>query len=311
MDHSEKNNAIVFAILITTKNRFDELKKTLTLSSNLLNRSDVECIICDDGSDDKEYAYINDNFPQVKLVRNEKSKGLIYSRNMLLSMTVAQYAISLDDDSNFLDSDPLKEIQTYFESNPKCAVQAFRIYWDKVKPFRISSDESSERVSGFVGCGHVWRMSAWSKIPDYPEWFVFYGEEDFAAYQLFKIKLEVHYNPSILIHHRVDVKSRKADKDYRQRLRRSLRAGWYLYFLFLPLSYVPRKIGYSLVAQIKNKVFKGDFKALIAVIQANYDLIINMSRIIKGKNRLTKKEYLKFCELSNTKIYWKPKRKEK
>jgi hypothetical protein len=44
----------------------------------------------------------------------------------------------------------------------------------------------SKVLQSFVGCGHVWRMDAWRTIENYPEWFYFYGEEDFASYLLFK-----------------------------------------------------------------------------------------------------------------------------
>jgi hypothetical protein len=38
-----------------------------------------------------------------------------------------------------------------------------------------------ENVKSFVGCGHAWRMKAWHEIPNYPEWFEFYGEENYAS----------------------------------------------------------------------------------------------------------------------------------
>jgi hypothetical protein len=64
-------------------------------------------------------------------------------------------------------------------------------------------------MKSFAGGAHAWRMSAWRQIPDYPSWFIFHGEEDFAAYEMFKKRLEIHYLPSVLVHHRVDLKARK------------------------------------------------------------------------------------------------------
>ena len=112
--------------------------------------------------------------------------------------------------------------------------------------------------------------------------------------------------PEILVHHRVNVAKRKDDKDYQIRKRRSLRAGWYLYFIFYPITVIPRKFGYTLWQQIKKYTFKGDIKATIAVFQALGDLVLNSYTIFKTSNRLTKVEYKEFINLPAAKIYWHP-----
>src|SRR5690606_33502883 len=131
------------------------------------------------------------------------------SRNELLNLTKAKYAITLDDDAHIVTQHSLEIIETFFEMHKKCAVIAFRIFWGKDAPDHVNHNLENTQVKGFVGCGHVWRMDAWRSIPNYPEWFVFYGEEEFASYQLFKNNWEVHYVPDVLVHHRVDIKNRK------------------------------------------------------------------------------------------------------
>ena len=293
-----------FAILITTKNRKTDLALTLTKISYLLENTWVSCVVFDDGSTDGTAHYVKENFPHIQLERNPVSKGYIFCRNKMLNETTADYAISLDDDAHFVTKNPLEFIRNHFEANANCSLLALRIFWGLDEPKTTDSTDKSQRVQGFVGCAHVWRMSAWRAIPNYPEWFVFYGEENFASFQLFKNKLEIHYLPEVLVHHRVDVKARRTNADYALRLRRSLRSGWYLFFLFYPLKSIPRKMGYSLWIQLKMKVFKGDFKALKAIVLALFDLVWNMFRIIKNNNRLTQEEYKTYYELPETKIYW-------
>ena len=295
-----------FSILISTKNRIQDLKFTLQSINHLIANQDVECIICDDGSSDGTYDFVKEKYPTIKLIQNQQSKGLIHSRNRLLNITTADYAISLDDDAHSITKNPLEIIKTHFKTNPKCGVIACRVFWGKELPKQTNSIEEVERVKGFVGCGHVWNLKAWRSIPNYPSWFVFYGEEDFSAFQLYKNNWTVDYLPAVFIQHRVDIKSRKKDKDYRLRLRRSLRSGWYLYFLFYPIREIPRRFVYTLWMQLKLKVFKGDFKALIAIIQAFFDVILNIPRLYKNSNRLTKKEFDEFQKIADTKIYWKP-----
>jgi len=185
-------------------------------------------------------------------------------------------------------------------------VIATRIFWGKELPKEVSHSLANTRVKCFVGCGHIWRMEAWHSIPNYPSWFVFYGEEEFASYELFKKKWEVWFVPNILVHHRVNIKSRKKNKDYTIRLRRSLRSGWYLYFLFCPVKLIPRKFFYTLWMQLKLKVFKGDFKALQAIIRAACDVIVNTPKLIRFRNTLTNEEHNIYNTLPDAVIYWYP-----
>lgn len=295
-----------FSILITTKNRLTDLAFTLDKIKYLLKADGVECVVFDDGSTDGTREFVKENFPEVKLCSNAVSKGYLFCRNKMLNETKADYAISLDDDAHFVTENPLGFIHNHFEKNPNCGLMALRIFWGMEKPFSILTKDKPNRVQGFVGCGHVWRMKSWRDIPNYPEWFVFYGEENFSSFQLFKKNWEIHYLPVVLVNHRVDVKARRDNADYGIRLRRSLRSGWYLYFLFYPLGSIPSKMAYSLWIQFKLKVFKGDFKALQAIVLALLDLIWNIPRILKNSNRLTEKEYKDYNQLPEAKIYWQP-----
>ena len=293
------------SILITTKNRIADLKVTLSNLAELINDAAVECLVYDDASTDGTFDYLKAHFPNLILFRNEKSLGLIHNRNVLLNKCSGDYAISLDDDAHFLSENVVENITNYFESHPKCGVIACRIFWGKNDPISIATKEITQRVKGFVGCGHVWNLKAWGDIPNYPEWFVFYGEEEFASYQLFKKDWEVHYVPELLVQHRVEVKARKSDSDYSQRQRRSFRAGWYLYLLFYPWNIIPRKLAYTLWMQIKTKVLKGDGRATKGLILALWDVFIHIPRLLKESNRFSYEEFKKYSNLEPTKIYWR------
>lgn len=296
----------LYTILITTKNRKTDLDFTLQKIAYLLDNAQAKCIICDDGSTDGTFEFIKEKYPNLTIFQNKTSKGLIYSRNRLMAMVATPFAISLDDDLHFITQNPLEKITDYFTQNPKVGLVSFRLFWSKEEPKTTQTNQVAHQIQSFAGGAHAWRMSAWKSIPDYPAWFVFYGEEDFAAYQLFKNKWEVHYLPQVLTHHRVDLIARKKDADYYVRQRRSLRSGWYLYFLFLPLGMIPKKMAYSIWMQLKLKVFKGDWQVLKVIFLALFDLILALPKIIKNSNRLSKAEFKNYTKLANTKLYWKP-----
>lgn len=143
------------AILISTKNRRDDLLFTLNATKHLFNES-VSCVVYDDGSTDDTFEQIKTNFPEVILHRNEVSKGYMFCRNKMLNETTADFAISLDDDAQFLCQNPIEIIASYFSNSTSCGVIATRIFWGKEKLENSSTTEVAQKVKSYVGCGHVW-----------------------------------------------------------------------------------------------------------------------------------------------------------
>ena len=66
---------------------------------------------------------------------------------------------------------------------------------------------------------------------------------------------------------------------------------------------------YTIWQQLKNHTFKGNFKATLAIIQALFDVIVNIPNFIKTSNRLTRQEFKEYSNLPKAKIYWHPNEK--
>ena len=64
---------IKFSLLITTKNRLEDLIITLQKVAYLFEREDVECLIYDDASDDDTVVFLEKNYPNITLFKNKKS----------------------------------------------------------------------------------------------------------------------------------------------------------------------------------------------------------------------------------------------
>jgi GT2 family glycosyltransferase len=291
---------------MATKNRLENLKVTLAKSRFLIKNERIIFTILDDGSSDGTFDFIKETYPEINLIRNNKSRGIFYSRNRLFNNVTTKYAITIDDDVNFLQEFQVDEIKDYFDNHLDCSVMAFRIFWGEELPKSQNTAESACIVKSFGAGAHAIRMSSWKKISQLPVWFRFYGEEDFIALELLKIGQYVHYTPQFLVHHRVNLKKRKKDKDYLTRSRRSLRSGWYLYFLFYPLRHIPKKFIYSIWMQIRLKVFKGDLKALATIILALGDVALNSTRLIRERKPINPSIYKKYIKLPEAKLYWTP-----
>ena len=298
-------NYEAFSIFITTKDRASELRYTLESLDNYIKRG-VKLLICDDGSTDETDTFLRTNYPSIVKIRNSKSKGLIYCRNQLLNQVKTPYAVSLDDDLNFLTEDPFAAIQNYFERERNCAVVSFRIFWSKSKPSTTASKDEPHRVRNYAGGAHAMRMAAWQGIPDYPDWFVFYGEEEFASCHFLRRGWEIHYLPEVLTQHRVNNNERKKNKDYVTRLRRSLRSGWFLYYIFLPWIFIPKKFAFSIWMQLKNRLATGNLHSYKAFFLALGDLVLNFPKLLLNRTPLTFDQYHEYQRLPSVKLYWNP-----
>jgi glycosyltransferase involved in cell wall biosynthesis len=296
-----------FSILITTKDRIEDLKFTLLKIGHLLERDDVELIVIDDGSNDGTFEYLKIHYPACQVLRNESPKGLIHNRNVLNQRAKGEFLISLDDDLHFLTHNPLDIIEQYFNENQQCAVISFRIFWSKQETVNHFTAERATIVNSFAGGAHSFRKSIWEKIPNYPEWYEFYGEETFASLQLFKKQFEIHYVPEVLVQHRVELKSRALDSpQYSIRLKRHLRADWFNFFLLYPPNALWKSLFYSIKMKCKSIVLDKNHKLIKPFLLAVLDLIVYLPKLIKNRQALTKLEFEKYRKLKPAKIYWQP-----
>src|ERR1700730_6400610 len=90
--------------MIATRNRVDELEKTLA-ACLAQNGPDLEILVVDDASSDGTFERVRAKFPTVDIVRHERNQGSVAARNDILRRARGQYVIGLDDDSRFVDAD--------------------------------------------------------------------------------------------------------------------------------------------------------------------------------------------------------------
>ena len=299
-------NSNEVSIVITTYNRKKELVFTLNTLRDIINPQGI--YICDDASTDDTFEYVSREYPEINIFQNAVNKGLIASRNQLMQAASTGYVLSLDDDAHFINPESLFDAISFMNDNLDCAVLAFRIFWGLKNPKTTGNSEEVYRISNYVGCGHLFRMKAWkNSVENYPEWYHFYGEEDYAAMKLFRAKQMVFYFPKVLVHHRVSLKNRKKSvEETSLRTKWALHAAWSNYLIFYPKQKAWFKIMYSIKEQLRLKFFKGDINILMSIGKAGLALIQNRQHRQKLDLRFSNEKLKAYLSLPQAPIFWKP-----
>src|SRR5581483_7389816 len=87
-------------VVISTKNRLEDLRRALR--SCLSQSAGPAILVIDDGSSDGTSEAVRQEFPSVRLVREEVSKGYIVERNRGAALATTDVIVSIDDDAEFV-----------------------------------------------------------------------------------------------------------------------------------------------------------------------------------------------------------------
>lgn len=91
---------------------------------------DFEYIICDDGSSDSTWELLCEyakKDPRIKLLQNEKNKGLAYSLNRCIEISTGEF-IARHDLDDYSDKERLKKQIEYLDNNPEIALLGTQAY---------------------------------------------------------------------------------------------------------------------------------------------------------------------------------------
>ena len=173
---SLKTNPSV-SVVITTKNRKEELR--MTLRSVTSQSIQPEVIVIDDGSTDGTSDLVHNEFPQVLLHRFDESKGLIVRRNDAARLAQGDVIFSIDDDAAF--STPLILEQTLAQfDDPRIgavAIPYIDINRDTTVHQRAPDHQQVWVTEAYIGTAHALRREVFLRLHGYREHLVHQGEE--------------------------------------------------------------------------------------------------------------------------------------
>jgi glycosyltransferase involved in cell wall biosynthesis len=195
------STAFSASILITTKNRKDELRKAI--QSSLAQTAAVEVVVIDDGSTDGTADMVRSEFPQVKLDRSETSLGLIAQRNRGADLASSPVIISIDDDCVFPSIHTVE--QTLVElDDPRIGVVAMPMIniLQNQTVCNLAPDGQRMYVSAaFNGGAHAMRRDLFIRLGRYRAFLWRQGEESDFAIRMLEAGYVVRMGRADPIHH--------------------------------------------------------------------------------------------------------------
>lgn len=245
-----------FSVMITTRNRVDDLRRTCDNISQWCPKAD-EVIICADGCTDDTVKMVQENFPSFRLIENMQSIGSVGSRDRLLNMAKGKFVVSLDDDSYPLDQRFLLHVEKVLSDHPEAAVITFPEMRNGGAYSSLSKTPSSpgRYVSAYANCAAVMRKDFYLRMQGFPRFFGHMYEEPDYALQCYAANSSVWFEPSIVVRHHASPTQRQPVQRHHKNARNEMWSVW----LRCPLIWLLPVSLFRMVRQLQYAASEGLF----------------------------------------------------
>jgi len=169
----------VTTIMISTRDRSEDLKNLLDRLRKLNNYGEIEVIVTDDCGRENIKELFQKDYPEAIFRRSKTPFGYIHHRNSMFKMAKGDYVFSIDDDAWYETRDSIKKAIKVFEENPKAAILNFKVNLPNGRsvPEDISGVPAFP-VGVFIGCAHAIRKRCFAHEDSlYDELYFRQGEE--------------------------------------------------------------------------------------------------------------------------------------
>lgn len=241
------------SVMITTKNRVEDLKQTCHVLHKL-NPPPLEILITADGCSDNTVEFVKSAIPKAKLIVNAKSLGSVASRNRMMREAKGDLVLSLDDDSYPEQLDCIARLSNFFQNRSKVAVAHFPQRTDEYPETLQNSDFGTELLTrSFANSGACLRRDVYLKLAGFEDTFFHMYEEPDYALQCIGAGYEVLYTPLITIRHHYSSTGRSEIKNHHRHARNEFWSA----IIRCPFPYVIAVAGYHVFSQFRYASSRG------------------------------------------------------
>ncbi|MCB9247188.1 MAG: glycosyltransferase [Ignavibacteriales bacterium] len=139
------NSKVNVSIVIITWQMKDLLQKCLETIYKFTEDISFEVIVIDNNSTDGTSKMIEDEFNQVKLIKNSENRGVAPARNQGIKETNGDYILILDADMELIDNSIFK-LYKFMEENPSCGLVG-----SKLVDQNLLLQTSCKKISNTIG----------------------------------------------------------------------------------------------------------------------------------------------------------------
>src|SRR5262245_31888493 len=200
---------MTLSVMITTRNRMENLERTLKVLSNF-NPAPDEILITADCCTDGTEEFVRSEVPKARLIVSNAPTGSVASRDRMMREARGDLVLVLDDDSYPEQLDCIARFVPLFEQHPKLAVLHFPQRTDEYPETLAQTKFGWEEhlTRSFANSGAVLRRSTYLELPGFESQFYHMYEEPDYALQCVAAGYDVVFSPVATIRHHYSGKGR-------------------------------------------------------------------------------------------------------
>ena len=225
--------------MITTKNRADDLRRTIDAIKAMDPQPD-DLLITADGCSDDTVACVKTLAPNARLFVNPEGRGSVASRDRMLRAATTDLVLSLDDDSYPEQQECVTKLKSLFRSLPELAVAHFPQRTDEYPASLKQTEFGLPRLTGsYANSGACYNRQVFIDLGGFEDsFFHVYEEPDYALRCIAK-GLHVLYWPHLIIRHHYSPSGRRQINSHHKHARNELwsslmRCPFPLVFIMIP-----------------------------------------------------------------------------
>ncbi len=230
-------NMPLVSIVMINWNRKDILQHVLT-STSMQTYSRFEIILCDNHSTDGAPDMVEQQFPDVKLIRLGQNLG-ITGYNLALEQSDGEIIVILDNDS-FLEDEGIAKIVNKFKANPHLGALGCKVYnhySGRIHHWHPSVREENLPAEGvdsplFNGCAAAVTRQVLNQVGFYPDEFFLYENERDLCTRIINAGYDVKYFTDISGYHMAAGETRRNERIIYYARRNRI---WY-FWKYMPVS---------------------------------------------------------------------------